>query len=94
MKVLVFHGPDGHHPHPHADGQGSWEALFGMAGLIAGSWIFAELSGWTKRTVEKWGDLGKVLLPDLLHVPRDVFVVGFAVTLTALIVLLERFTTR
>jgi uncharacterized protein len=40
------------------------------------------------------GDLGKVLLPDLLHVPRDVFVVGFAVTLTALIVLLERFTTR
>ena len=75
-------------------GQGSWDALFGMAGLIAGSWMFAELSGWTRRTVEKWGDLGKVLLPDLLHVPRDVFVVGFAVTLTALIVLLERFTTR
>ena len=48
-------------------GQGSWDALFGMAGLVAGSWIFAELSGWTKRTIEKWGDLGKVLLPDLLH---------------------------
>jgi len=75
-------------------GQGSWDALFGMAGLIAGSWIFAELSGWTKRTIEKWGDLGKVLLPDLLHLPRGVFVVGFAVTLTAIIVLLERFTIR
>ena len=75
-------------------GQGSWDALFGMAGLIAGSWIFAELSGWTKRTIENWGDLGKVLLPDLLHVPRGVFVVGFATALTALLVLLERFTPR
>ena len=73
-------------------GQGSWDALFGMAGLIAGSWMFAELSGWTKRTVEKWGDLGKVLLPDLLHVPRGVFVAGFAVVATALLVLLQRFT--
>jgi len=65
-----------------------------MTGLVAGSWIFAELSGWTKRTIEKWGDLGKVLLPDLLRVPRGVFVVGFAVVLTTLLVLLQRFTTR
>jgi hypothetical protein len=75
-------------------GQGSWDALFGMTGLIAGSWMFAERSGWTKRTIEKWGDLGKVLLPDLLHVPRGVFVVGFAAALTALLVLLQRFTAR
>jgi hypothetical protein len=75
-------------------GQGSWDALFGMAGLVAGSWIFAEFSASLKKTVEKWGDLGKMLLPDLLHVPRGVFVVGFAVALTALLVLLQRFTTR
>jgi hypothetical protein len=64
-----------------------------MAGLIAGSWMFAELSAHLKTTVDKWGELGKVLLPDLLHVPRGVFVVGFAVALTALLVLLQRFTT-
>ena len=75
-------------------GQGSWDALFGMAGLIAGSWMFAELSGWTKRTIEKWGDLGKVLLPDLLPVPRGVFVVGFASALTAILMLLRQFATR
>jgi len=75
-------------------GQGSWDALFGMAGLIAGSWMFAELSGWTKRTVESWGDYGRVLLPDLLSVPRGVFVVGFAFALTALLVVLQQFTTR
>lgn len=75
-------------------GQGSWDALFGMAGLIAGSWMFAELSGWTKRTIEKWGDLGKVLLPDLLSVPRGVFVVGFALALTAILLLLRQFSPR
>jgi len=75
-------------------GQGNWDALFGMAGLIAGSWMFAELSGWTKRTIETWGNLGKVLLSDLLHVPRGVFVIGLAVALTAFLVLLEQFSTR
>ena len=75
-------------------GQGSWDALFGIAGLVAGSWIFAELSGWTKRTIEKWGDLGKVLLPDLLPVPRGVFVVCFAAALAALLAVLRQFTIR
>ena len=71
-------------------GQGSWDALFGMAGLVAGSWMFAELSASLKKTVEKWGDLGKVLLPDLLRVPRGVFVVIFAVLLTVGLFALER----
>lgn len=71
-------------------GQGSYDALFGMAGLVAGSWIFAELSGALKNTLEKWGDLGKVLLPDLLHVPRGGFVVVFAVLLAVGLFALER----
>jgi hypothetical protein len=71
-------------------GQGSWDALFGMAGLVAGSWIFAEFSASLKKRVEKWGDLGKVLLPDLLHVPPQVFVVIFAVLLTVGLFALER----
>lgn len=73
-------------------GQGSWDALFGMAGLVAGSWVFAELSGWSKRTVEKWGDFGKVLLPDLLRLPRSAFVIGLALMLVTVLLLLERFT--
>jgi uncharacterized protein len=71
-------------------GQGSWDALFGMIGLVAGSWIFAEFSASLKVTVEKWGDLGKVLLPDLLHVPRGVFVAIFAVLLGVGLFVLER----
>jgi uncharacterized protein len=75
-------------------GQGSWDALFGMAGLIAGSWMFAEVSGWAKRAVENWGDFGNVLLLDLLRMPRGVFVVCFAAVLTALLLLLQQLTTR
>lgn len=75
-------------------GQGNYDALFAMAGLVLGSWIFAEFSTWIKGTVEKWGDLGKVLLPDLLHVPRTAFTIGLAVALTTVILVLERFTVR
>jgi len=75
-------------------GQGSWDALFGMTGLVAGSWIFAEFSASLKKTLEKWGDFGKVLLPDLLHVPRGVFVVIFAALLTVGLFVLERVSSR
>ena len=75
-------------------GQGSWDALFGMAGLVAGSWLYAELSGVLKKTVEKWGDLGKLTLAEVLHIPRGALVVVMAVLLTAALVALERFFPR
>lgn len=71
-------------------GQGSWDALFGMAGMVAGSWIFAELSATLKLTLDTWGDFGKVLLPDVVKVPRPVFVPIFAALLVLGILLLER----
>jgi hypothetical protein len=43
-----------------------------------------------KKTVQKWGEMGKVLLPDLMHVPRGVFVVILAVLLTAGLFALEK----
>jgi hypothetical protein len=75
-------------------GQGSWDVLFGMAGLVAGSYLFAELSGWLKQTVQKWGDHGKVMLPELLHIPRGVFIPLFFLLLVAGLFALERFTAR
>lgn len=75
-------------------GQGSWDALFGMAGLVAGSWVFAELSGWSKRTIETWGDFGKVMLPDLVHVPRRTFVIAMGAALIVVLLVLERSTIR
>jgi len=75
-------------------GQGNWDALFGMAGLVVGSYLYAELSGWLKETGDKWGEMGKVTLPDLIKIPRGAFVAGFAVVLTLCLIALQRFTIR
>ncbi len=71
-------------------GQGSWDVLFGMAGLVAGSYLFAELSGWLKRTIEKWGDKGKIMLPDLVRSPRLPFAYAVAALLSAGLYFLDR----
>ena len=71
-------------------GQGSWDMLFGMAGLIAGSYLFAELSEVLAKTVETWGEKGKLTLPDLLHLPRLPFAYAAALLLTTGLYLLQR----
>ncbi len=75
-------------------GQGNWDALFGMVGLVVGSYVYAEMSGWLKKTGEKWGDFGKITLPDAIKVPRLPFAFGFAIFLTFCLVLLEKLTVR
>lgn len=70
-------------------GEGNWDALFGMAGLVAGSFLYAEASGFLKRTVDEWGNKGKVLLPELFHVSRGTFVLIFASVLAGSLFLLE-----
>jgi len=72
-------------------GQGSWDVLFGMAGLIAGSYLFAEMSGFLGRTVQTWGDKGKVMLSDLVSMPRPMFVAFIALALIAILLCIERF---
>lgn len=71
-------------------GQGSWDVLFGFAGLIAGSYLYAELSAWLAGTVGKWGECGKITLPDLLRAKRVPFAIATAVVLAAGLFLLER----
>lgn len=71
-------------------GQGSWDILFGMAGLIAGSYLFAEMSGSLEATVDKWGEKGKLTLPDLFHLPRLPFAYAVAMLLAVGLYFLER----
>jgi uncharacterized membrane protein YedE/YeeE len=75
-------------------GQGNWDALFGIAGLMAGSYFYAELSDWLGQTVQRWGEKGKLMLPEALHLPRGVTVIGVAIVLTLFLVALGKFTVR
>jgi uncharacterized protein len=71
-------------------GQGSWDVLFGMAGLIAGSYLYAELSALLRMSLERWGDKGKLTLPDLVHAPRFPFAMTFAGLLALALFFLQR----
>ncbi|TVQ00095.1 MAG: YeeE/YedE family protein [Planctomycetaceae bacterium] len=54
-------------------GQGNWDAIFGFAGLLLGSYLFAEFSGLIGKTISKWGDRGKLTLPELVGMKRSTF---------------------
>jgi uncharacterized protein len=47
-------------------GQGNYDALGGVLGLMAGSYLYAESSAALSRSVEKWGDRGKLTLPEMV----------------------------
>lgn len=67
-------------------GQGNLDALATILGLMAGSYVFAELSRKLDNTVGKWGDRGELTLPQLMHIPRWPFIAGFAVLLVLVLV--------
>lgn len=58
-------------------GQGNYDAMAGIAGLMAGSYLFAETSGVVGATIEKVGVRGRIMLPDLLGMKRTGFIVAF-----------------
>lgn len=75
-------------------GQGNYDGLFAVAGLMLGSFLYAEASKKLKASVEQWGDKGKLMLSDLVGAPRGVFIPLFAVFLIAILAGLARFTVR
>jgi uncharacterized membrane protein YedE/YeeE len=77
-----------------AVGQGNFDALVGILGLMAGSYLFALASGFLDRTVNTWGERGKLTLPQLVGVSPGRFLAVFAPLLALVVVLLETITAR
>jgi uncharacterized protein len=75
-------------------GQGNYDGLFAVAGLVLGSYLYAEFSRPLKKSVEKWGDKGKLMLPEALRIPRPVFIPIFACLLVGVLFALGHFTVR
>ncbi len=70
-------------------GQGNYDAIAMMVGMIAGSYLFAELSGWISRNIDPIGDRGKITLHDYLPAHRTVTVAGFAALLCGVLIAIE-----
>ena len=65
-------------------GEGRWQAIFGVVGMIVGAAIYAELFPFFKSTVLTWADFGKIGLPEALGVNHWVIAVIFTLITLAL----------
>lgn len=75
-------------------GQGNFDALGGILGLLAGSYLYAEFSAGLSRTLLKWGDRGKVTFPELLRLSPAVCIAVVSSLLIGVLAVLARTTDR
>jgi uncharacterized membrane protein YedE/YeeE len=70
-------------------GQGDLPAIIFMVGLIVGSYLFAESSGFLKRTLDTWGNKGKITLHTALRINAGPSVALFAVGIIGALILIK-----
>ncbi len=51
-----------------AIGEGRWDGVWGVLGMLAGAALYAEAYPLMKKSLLIWGDLGKITLPGVLNV--------------------------
>ena len=73
-------------------GQGNFDAIAGIIGLMAGSYLFAETSDRVAGTIDKIGNRGKIMLPDLIRMRLTVFLGLFVPLLGVVLLSLDRLT--
>lgn len=71
-------------------GQGNCDAIAGILGLMAGSYLYAETSGYLSSTIQKIGNRGGIMLPDLPGMRLTVFLAVFVPLLGLGLLLLDR----
>lgn len=75
-------------------GQGNWDAFAGVAGLMLGSYVFAEASGRLGKTLMKVGDRGKLMLPEVVGLSLPMFLMFFLPVLIGCLAVIGRFAVR
>jgi hypothetical protein len=71
-------------------GEGRWDAIWGIAGMLAGAALYAETYPLMKNTVLTWGDLGKITIPQLLGINHWPVIIVFIATAILLLRWLEQ----
>lgn len=61
-------------------GQGNFDAIAVMLGMVAGAYLFAAMPAFTSRLSER-GNRGELTWPELLHMRQRPFIAGLAVVL-------------
>ncbi len=58
-------------------GEGRWDTVWGILGMLSGAALFAELYPMLKASVLTWGDFGKITLPQILGINHWIIIVIF-----------------
>ena len=56
-------------------GEGRWDSLWGIAGMLVGAGLYAEAFPTMKATVLTWGNFGKITLPQLLGINHWIIII-------------------
>ncbi|MBN1456462.1 MAG: YeeE/YedE family protein [Sedimentisphaerales bacterium] len=67
-----------------AFGEGRLHALWAILGMIAGAALYAEAYPTMKKTVLTWGDLGKITIPDVVHLNQWIVILVLVVVILAM----------
>ena len=62
-----------------AVGEGRLDALWGVAGMLAGAGIYAEFYPWAQKNLLNLGNYGKITLPELFGVNHWSVIGGFSI---------------
>ncbi len=62
-----------------AIGEGRWDAVWGVLGMLVGGALYAEAYPLMKKTVLTWGEFGKITLPQVLGINHWIIIPLFIV---------------
>jgi len=62
-----------------AIGEGRWDAVWGILGMLAGAGLYAEAYPFLKNTVLSWGILGRLTLPQVLGLNHWLVIIIFII---------------
>ncbi|MEZ4600911.1 MAG: DUF6691 family protein [Syntrophotaleaceae bacterium] len=71
-------------------GEGRWDSIWAILGMLFGAGVFAEFYPGLKRTVMSWGDFGKISLPEMLGVNHWIIIAVMFVLVIPLFVWFEK----
>ena len=60
-------------------GEGRWDAVWGIVGMLIGAALYAEAYPFIKRTVLTWCDYGKITLPEVLGINHWLIIILFVI---------------
>lgn len=75
-------------------GEGRWDAIWGILGMLVGAGLFAEAYPFLKTTVLTWGNYGKITIPQVLGINHWFVIVVFAAGILYLFYLIEKYEAR